>query len=279
MSEHFATGRAVDVTPQVCRLLAPNPSMMTGPGTNTYLLGQKRSVVIDPGPPIAAHIDAIVELSGGEVDAILVTHTHPDHSPAAARLAKLTGAPLYGRPAPDGQHQDKTFVPDLVFEDGALFAAADVSLRVLHTPGHASNHLCYLRESDGLLFTGDHIIDGSTVVIDPPDGSMSEYLDSLARLKNEPLKKIAPGHGDLIPEPFSVIDWIINHRLEREHKIIAALRGRDPISSKDLTRIVYAHVDERLYPVAERSLLAHLLKLQVDRRATISNDRWQLQDD
>ncbi|MGB5354869.1 MAG: MBL fold metallo-hydrolase [Woeseia sp.] len=276
MSVRDSAGRVVDVAPQVCRLLAPNPSMMTGPGTNTYLLGAQRNVVIDPGPPIAAHVDAILELCDSAVSAILVTHTHPDHSPAAARLSKLTGAPLYGRAAPEGRHQDQTFVPDQVLDDNAVFAVGDVTLRVLHTPGHASNHLCYLREADGLLFTGDHIINGSTVVIDPPDGSMHDYLASLARLKNEPVQRIAPGHGDVFEEPFKVIDWIINHRLEREQKIVTAMRQHSQKTSEQLTHVVYADVDERLLPVAERSLLAHLLKLQSDGRATVSNDRWQL---
>jgi len=264
------------VAPGVCRVLAPNPSMMTGPGTNTYLLGEDRSVVIDPGPPIGAHIDAICELSGNNVQAILVTHTHPDHSPAAAMLAQRTGATLYGRPAPDGRHQDKTFKPDVVLDDNTDFSFGDVDLRVLHTPGHASNHLCYLRDSDGLLFTGDHIIHGSTVVIDPPDGDMSAYLQSLRRLKNEPVKTIAPGHGDLFGEPFDVIDWIVAHRLEREQKIVDALRSNPGKTTMELTRIVYAEVDERLHPVAERSLLAHLLKLQDDGRAAASTQRWQL---
>lgn len=278
MNEHYRSGRAEDVAPQVCRLLAPNPSMMTGPGTNTYLLGAERNVVIDPGPLIASHVDAIVELSGGDLRAILVTHTHPDHSPAAAKLAQLTGAPLYGRPAPDGRHQDKSFRPDHILGDRDRFEAGDVRLRVLHTPGHASNHLCYLRESDGLLFTGDHIIQGSTVVIDPPDGSMNDYLDSLRRLKNEAVRTIAPGHGNLFDEPFKAIDWIINHRLEREQKIVDALRQHAQKTVEELTRLVYADVDERLYPVAERSLLAHLLKLQGEQRAIARNERWQLQD-
>lgn len=272
------SGRAKVVAPQVCRLLAPNPSMMTGPGTNTYLLGAKRNVVIDPGPAIKTHIEAIIELCDGELAAILVTHTHPDHSPAAAILAKQTGAPLYGQPAAEGRHQDKSFVPDHVLDDLALFSAGDVSLRVLHTPGHASNHLCYLRVRDGLLFTGDHIINGSTVVIDPPDGDMNEYLDSLARLKKEPVQRIAPGHGELFTEPFKVIDWIINHRLEREQLIIEKMNAYPAKTSGELTRIVYADVDERLYPVAERSLLAHLLKLQRDGRAVVTDDRWQLRD-
>lgn len=276
MSRLFDTGRARVVAPQLCRLLAPNPSLMTGPGTNTYLLGADYAVVIDPGPVIESHLDAILELCAGRLQAILVTHTHPDHSPAAAKLAERSGARLFGRPAPQGRHQDQSFVPDRVLQDNEEFDEAGVCLRVLHTPGHASNHLCFLRETDGLLFTGDHIINGSTVVIDPPDGSMGAYLASLTRLRNEALQRIAPGHGELLDEPLAAIDWIINHRLERERKIVAALADHPDKSCDDLTRVVYAEVDERLHPVAARSLLAHLLKLQQEGRAQLRDERWRL---
>lgn len=278
MSRQQQHARVAELAPGVIRLLAPNPSLMTGPGTNTYLLGRRQEVVIDPGPALAKHVETIVERCGGRLSAILVTHTHPDHSPAAAQLAAKTGARLIGMPAPEGRHQDDTFVPDAVPRNDELIEYGDVRLRVIHTPGHASNHLCFLREDDGLLFTGDHIINGSTVVIDPPDGSMSDYLESLEHLKSQPLRRIAPGHGDVMEQPTEAIDWIIRHRLQREAKVLAALRLQADCTSADLTRTVYAEVDERLHPVAERSLLAHLLKLLQDGRAEVRDDRWRAAD-
>lgn len=272
MSDRLTPGVPVEVVPGVTRLVAPNPSMMTGPGTNSYVLGG--AVIIDPGPAIERHIDALFALAPA-ARAVLVTHTHRDHSPGAGPLAARLRATLLGRRAPPGRSQDAGFAPGRELEDGERLAFDDVALRVLHTPGHASNHLCFLRESDGLLFTGDHIIDGSTVVIDPPDGDMRAYLESLARLRGEGVRRIAPGHGELLDEPLKVIDWLIAHRLEREASVAAALAGHPGLTLTELTKIVYAGVDARLHPVAERSLLAHLEKLRDERRAAAEGDRWR----
>jgi len=247
--------------------------MMTGPGTNTYVLGKDGSVVIDPGPVIDSHLEAILAAAHGPT-AVLVTHTHPDHSPAARVIGERTGARLVGRAAPAGRHQDSEFRPDHEPADGETLTFGDVTLRVLHTPGHASNHLCFLREEDGLLFTGDHIINGSTVVIDPPDGRMAAYLDSLERLKHEPVRRIAPGHGELLDDPVGVCDALIAHRLHREAKVADALTSYPGRTSTELTKIVYAAVDPDLHPVAERSLLAHLEKLRDEGRAEEIDDRW-----
>jgi len=276
METDLASGTLLQLAPGVNRLIAPNPGMMTGPGTNTYILGEKEVAVIDPGPAIDGHIDLICELAPGPIKWILVTHTHPDHSPAVAALAERTGAERLGRPAPDGQHQDKTFEPDRVLANGEIFRTAEFKLEVIHTPGHASNHLCYFNDEIGWLFTGDHIISGSTVVIDPPDGNMSDYLDSLERLMNKILAVIAPGHGDPMDSPYEAIDWIIKHRLEREAKVIAALEENPNSTSAELVPHAYNDVDERLYELAERSLLAHLLKLENDGRAAQDGDRWSL---
>jgi glyoxylase-like metal-dependent hydrolase (beta-lactamase superfamily II) len=276
MEADLAAGKLVQLAPGVNRLIAPNPGMMTGPGTNTYILGDKEVAVIDPGPMIASHVDLICELAPGPIKWILVTHTHPDHSPAVVSLAERTGAEKLGKPAPDGQHQDKTFEPDRILDDGDIFETAEFELEVIHTPGHASNHLCYLKKESGWLITGDHIINGSTVVIDPPDGNMVDYLNSLEELMDKDLKLIAPGHGDPIDTPYEAIDWIIKHRLEREAKVVAELEAHPNSTISELLLQVYGDVHEKLFSVAERSLLAHLLKLEDDKSAKLDGDHWSL---
>ncbi len=264
-----------ELVPGIRRLLAPNPSMMTGPGTNTYLFGTDEVAVLDPGPVIDSHLDAIIKSSGAPIRWVLVTHTHPDHSPAAVRLARRTGAELLGRPAPDGPHQDATFVPDRVLADGDRLMVDGIELEAIQTPGHASNHVCYLHLARNWIFTGDHVIDGSTVVIDPPDGSMSDYLESLARLKELAPIALAPGHGELINDPGRIIDWIIDHRLQREAKVAVALNANPGLTAMELLPLVYRDVDKKLYGWAERSLLAHLIKLEEDGRAVRHRDAWQ----
>jgi glyoxylase-like metal-dependent hydrolase (beta-lactamase superfamily II) len=269
-------GAIEQLAPGVRRLIAPNPGMMTGPGTNTYLLGEKAIAIIDPGPQIRSHIDGIQNLAAADIHWVLVTHTHPDHSPGARQLAKQTGAQLLGQPAPSGRHQDQTFKPDRVLEDGDSLQTDEFRLTALHTPGHASNHLCYLHTAHRLLFTGDHVINGSTVVIDPPDGNMRHYIDSLRRLKTVEIESIAPGHGELLAEPYKVIDWIIDHRLERESKVVKALKEHNGLTSMALVPHVYTDVDPDRYAWAERSLLAHLQKLAEEGTASAVGGRWQL---
>ena len=263
-----------ELAPGIRRLVAPNPSMMTGPGTNTYLFGSDAVAVLDPGPVIHSHLQAIEAAAAGNIRWVLVTHTHRDHSPAAAVLAKRVGAELLGRPAPGGGNQDMTFAPDRILEDGDCLNVDGIDIEAIRTPGHASNHLCYRHAEQDWIFTGDHVIDGSTVVINPPDGNMKDYLESLEKLKRRYPVALAPGHGDLINDPQRLVDWIIAHRLERETKVLLALRANPRLTSMELVPHVYADVDKKLYGWAERSLLAHLIKLQADGLALVTNDCW-----
>jgi len=264
-----------ELAPGVRRLLAPNPSMMTGPGTNTYLFGNDEVAVLDPGPAIESHLKKILEVANAPIRQVIVTHTHPDHSPAARELARVTGAELLGRPPPEGHHQDMTFAPDRLLADGDRISIDGVEVEAIHTPGHASNHVCYLHSQLNWVFTGDHVIDGSTVVINPPDGNMKHYLESLAKVKALHPAALAPGHGELITDPDRAIDWIVDHRLEREAKVVAALRDAPGLTSMELVPHVYQDVDKKLYGWAERSLLAHLLKLEADGVAARKDMRWK----
>lgn len=274
MSGRLEPGLPVTVAAGVTRLVAPNPSMMTGPGTNSYVLGRNGAVVIDPGPAIDRHIDALCELAPA-AHAVIVTHTHPDHSPGVRLLAEATGAEVLGMPAPRGAHQDSSFRPTRVLADGDVLETGEFALEALHTPGHASNHLCFRHAATNWILTGDHVIDGSTVVIDPPDGDMTHYLRSLERVKACRPEALLPGHGEKIDDPVRVIDWIIGHRLEREAKVLAALTEKPGSTARELVPAVYADVPEKLHAWAERSLIAHLLKLRNDGVATSSDERWR----
>ncbi|MAO13299.1 MBL fold metallo-hydrolase [Marinobacter sp.] len=267
-------GQAVEVAAGVVRLTAPNPGMMTGPGTNTYILGFERFTVIDPGPAHEAHIEKILEVTGGVVDQVLVTHTHLDHSPAVSVLKERTGCRVFGWPAPEGAGQDQSFKADDEPEHGDLIVSEAGILKVIHTPGHASNHLCFLLTDQELLFSGDHIMQGSTVVINPPDGDMKAYVESLYELLEEPVRFIAPAHGFLMGQPEAVIDYLITHRLSREHKIFRALEALAPVSLKDLTAKAYDDVPAAIHGLAARSALAHLLKLEAEHRAYQSDNLW-----
>ncbi|QIB67681.1 MBL fold metallo-hydrolase [Kineobactrum salinum] len=240
---------------------------MTGPGTNTYLLGSEAVAVLDPGPAIPAHIDAILAAGAGNIRWIVCTHTHPDHSPAWLALAEATGAEVIGALPANDRFQDDTFQPTVELEDQWLLQAPEFSLRAIHTPGHVSNHYCFLLEQEGMLFAGDHIMNGSTVVIVPPGGDMKAYIDSLQRLLDYPLQSIAPGHGELIPEPREVVAALVAHRLKREHKTAAALARLGPATLESLVQDVYDDVDSSRHEWAKLSLSAHLIKLQQEGRA------------
>jgi glyoxylase-like metal-dependent hydrolase (beta-lactamase superfamily II) len=271
------TGAVQRVAAAVWRIVAPNPSPLTGPGTNTYVVGTRRPVVIDPGCDDCAHLERVLEVSGGVVERILCTHSHPDHSPGAAWLRERTGAPVLGLPAPDDGHQDPAFAPDAGLGDGERIDAGDAVLRAIHTPGHASNHVCFLLEEAGLLFTGDHLMSGSTVVIIPPDGSMRLYLDSLQRLRALPLTALAPGHGALMPGAIAEIERVIDHRLAREAKLVRSLAARRAATLDEVLPEVYEDVPEPMHVYARYSLWAHAVKLVEEGRAHCEGEvyRWR----
>ncbi len=276
MENLIVPGELVRLSPRLRRLTAPNPGMMTGPGTNSYILGTDELTVIDPGPEIESHLAALIATVGTKLRRILTTHTHFDHSPAVRALKAATGAEVLGMRAPPQDNQDQEFTPDRVPAHGDVIGCGDFSLRVVHTPGHASNHLCYLLVEDKLLFTGDHVMQGSTVVITPPDGDMGEYFRSLELLLTLDMTAIAPGHGHLIATPHDEARKLIAHRLKREQKVVDGFTAKNPATLDELVPVVYADTPVKLHGAAKRSLYAHLLKLEADGRVSRDGERWQL---
>lgn len=264
--EHPLTqGELVTLSPGVRRLVAYNAGPMTGPGTNCYIIGTDSLTVIDPGP-IDDQLLGVIE-STGRVAQILVTHTHRDHSPGAMALSARTGAPVFGAVLEDDGHQDPSCVPHQVLEDGLWLDGGETRLQAVHTPGHVGNHYCFWHPASGLMFTGDHVMQGATVVIIPPSGDMGAYIRSVEKLKGFPVRYLAPGHGHLMADVNNYLDRLVSHRLKREALIVDALAScRQPVTIEQLTPLAYADVDASLYPVAAYSLWAHLRKLQEDQR-------------
>lgn len=259
-------GVAGALSPLVRRIVAANPTVMTGPGTNTYLVGIDEVAVIDPGPDDAGHIESIVGASMRErVRWVLLTHSHPDHCAGAARLVAETGAEVVGwAGAPYGVPVDRPVT------DGEVIEGTEWGLVALHTPGHSSDHLCFFLEEERVLLTGDLILGGMTPVIPPPDGDMIAYLASLERLRKRRLSRLCPGHGDVIDDARGTIERTIAHRHQREAQILEALDD-GPASVADLVARIYVDVAVVLHPMAGRTVYAHLLKLQFEGRASGSD--------
>ena len=259
------------------RLTAPNPGAMTGPGTNSYIVGDAATgyIVIDPGPDDAAHLERLHQATGGDIRLIVCTHSHPDHSPGAAPLQAMCAAaskpPILGLPSAPTARPHSHFVPERVLRDGERLVLQDGqgtthTLRAVHTPGHAANHLCLVLEEDALLFSGDHVLNGSTTVVDPPDGNMDAYLDSLDRLDavcaEGGIRFILPAHGYVLGEARAAIAHLKAHRLKREAKIAAAMQRLPQGTPEDWLPLAYDDVPQRLWPVAARSLAAHIERIR-----------------
>jgi len=272
-------GEAQPLEPMLRRILAPNPSPMTYRGTNTYLLGDTGIAVIDPGPDDDTHFKAICgALGNGQyVSHIIVSHAHLDHSPLAARLSKATGAPVYGfgrahagrSPvmaalaetglAGGGEGVDLGFHPQETVVDGDLIEGENWVLRVLHTPGHIGNHIC-LGWGDA-CFTADHVMGWASSLVSPPDGDLTDFMTSCARLQREPWRIFYPGHGAQIEMPHARLDWLVAHRRGREASILDAL-SPGPRNAAEIARVVYKDISAGLLPAAERNVLAHLIDLE-----------------
>lgn len=267
-------GRLDVLAPGLARLTAPNPGIMTGPGTNTYLVGGPQVVVVDPGPGEPGHLERVVEAAereGGRIRWVLVTHAHPDHAPGAAALAAAVGVPVVANAERAG------VAPDVLAEDGWSVEAPGFRLRALHTPGHSSDHLCYVVDLAAppggsplrAVLSGDHVMDRVTVVIAPPDGDMAAYLASLDRLLalDPPADVVAPGHGRLLGDPETVVRAIVAHRMAREGLVAQALEAAGAASESELLPVVYGDVGPDRLEIARWSLRAHLEKLVADGRA------------
>jgi recombination protein RecT len=266
--------RPVRLLKHLSRLTAPNPGMMTGPGTNSYLVGDAASgyIVIDPGPNDAGHVQRLFEATGGRIAAIVCTHSHPDHSPAARPLQALCASPppILGLASRETARPDAYFVPDRSLSNQKLLTLTshglEHNLMVIYSPGHAANHLCLVLLEDGLLFSGDHILNGSTTVVNPPDGEMTAYLTSLdilsAACEQHQIDFILPAHGHVLGDAAQAIAQLKAHRLRREAKVAAAMRALPRGTLNDWLPLAYDDTDPRLWPVALRSLQAHVDRLQ-----------------
>ena len=283
-------GERVQVTPMIARVVANNPGPFTFMGTGVYIVGGHDVAVIDPGPDLPEHIDALKRaLDGRRVSHILVTHTHSDHSPAAKPLKEWSGAPTYafgphgsGRDAQEENGGPKVeaggdmdFVPDVRVKDGDILRGDSFSFTCVHTPGHTSNHMCFALAEEKALFTGDHVMGWSTTVVTPPDGDMAAYIASVEKLQQRDDRALYPTHGAPVTDPKPFLAAYREHRLDRERQVLESIAaGRDTIAA--MVAQMYADVDKRLHPAASRSVLAHLIQLENEGRVKHDGERYRL---
>lgn len=278
------TGKVERLTPLIRRVLAPNPSPFTFTGTQTYIVGIGKVAVIDPGPAIPEHVGALLAALGDErIAAIVCTHTHRDHSPASRPLREATGAPIVGcaplslddgGPRADAEF-DPDYAPDRVLGDGEALQGEGWRLEAVATPGHTSNHLCLALPQERALFTGDHVMGWSTTIVSPPDGDMSAYMASLARLQERDDAIYYPAHGPPIEAPQKLLRGLILHRRQREAQIIAELRRGEERVPVLVSRL-YREIDPGLHPAAERSVLAHLIDLRARGLVIEEGEAWRI---
>jgi glyoxylase-like metal-dependent hydrolase (beta-lactamase superfamily II) len=277
-------GEPVALTPRISRVLANNPGPFTFKGTGVYIVGARDVAVIDPGPLVPEHVEALKRaLDGKRLTHILVTHTHSDHSPAAAPLKEWSGAKTFafgphGSGKEDGvkveEGGDRDFVPDVRVRDGEIIAGDGFTFECVYTPGHTSNHMCFALKEDQALFSGDHVMGWSTTVVTPPDGDMGEYMASLRKLQARDDRILYPTHGAPIRDPKPFLQAYVDHRLQREAQILACIR--DGVSTvPEMVARMYVDVDKRLHPAASRSVLAHLIQLEREGRIVNDSGRYR----
>jgi glyoxylase-like metal-dependent hydrolase (beta-lactamase superfamily II) len=271
----FAYGEADQVSPLIRRVIAENPGPFTFLGTGVYIIGTDEVAVIDPGPDLDKHFEALKRaLDGRRVTHVLTTHTHLDHSPLAHPLAEWAGCKVYGRPDPTGTHPGASleedgqegFAPDVLVNDGDTFAGAGWTLEAITTPGHMSNHVCYALKEENALFSGDHIMGWSTTVISPPDGNMGDYYRSLEKIRQRGFDTLWPTHGPAVKDVNAFIDAYVAHRRAREEAILARLKAGDTLIPA-MVKVIYKDVDARLHAPAAHSVLAHMIHLVEGGRA------------